>query len=165
MKSFLLIVAVLCALAASAVAQTKFELDGNRLKLPTSIEFTDDSDKFTRASETALKHVKEFLEAKKYVTALRVEAHLADSGDAAKTQQLSEKQALAAAKWLIANGVDCKRLIAVGFGATKPIATPKDSTENRRVEFYVASLNNRAVGGQPLDGGGKSAGELCPAQK
>jgi OOP family OmpA-OmpF porin len=52
----------------------------------------------------------------------------------------------------------------VGFGHTRPIV-PNDTTENRarnrRVAFVRAALNGRSIGGEPLDGGGKVAGDPC----
>ena len=60
-------------------------------------------------------------------------------------------------------GVDCKRLIAVGFGSAKPVAdnsTPEGKAQNRRVSFFNAALRGRLIGGMPADGGGQIAGDL-----
>jgi OOP family OmpA-OmpF porin len=65
---------------------------------------------------------------------------------------------------LIELGVDCKRLIAVGFRDTKPVsdnATPAGMAENIRVSFIHVSLRGKFIGGMPVDGGGKIAGEFC----
>ena len=62
----------------------------------------------------------------------------------------------------IALAVD--RLLAVGFGPTKPIAdssTPEGRGQNNRVELHNAQLRGRAIGGMPTDGGGQVAGDLC----
>jgi len=43
-----------------------------------------------------------------------------------------------------------KRLIAVGFGSTKPVAsnyTPMDKAQNRRMEFIPTPLKGTAIGG------------------
>lgn len=61
-------------------------------------------------------------------------------------------------------GADCKRLIAVGFGSTKPVAdnnTAEGKAANRRVSFINAALRSRPIGGMPVDGGGKVAGDIC----
>ena len=108
--------------------------------------------------------VKDFLIQKDYITTLRVEGHSDNSGAEATNQALTEKRAFAICKWLIENGIDCKRLIAVGFGSTKPIAsndTPADKAQNRRIEFVPAAMRGKAIGGMPLDGGGVVAGDLC----
>ena len=77
---------------------------------------------------------------------------------------LSEKRALAVCATLVKLGVDCKRLIAVGFGSSKPVAdnvTAEGKATNRRLIFVNAALRNHAIGGMPVDGGGKVAGEIC----
>ncbi|MFI5132505.1 MAG: hypothetical protein ACHQFX_21050, partial [Chitinophagales bacterium] len=56
------------------------------------------------------------------------------------------------------------RLIAVGFGSSKPVEsndTPIGKAANRRVVFALAALNGRMIGGMPADGGGMAAGDVC----
>ena len=54
---------------------------------------------------------------------------------------MSKKRAEKIMRYLIDNGVDSRRLSAVGFGNTKPIfIDPKDDNEreaNRRVEIQI----------------------------
>lgn len=135
-----------------AFAQPKFELDGNALKVPEN-------------SEAALAHVKAYLEAKPYITKLRIEVHTDTGGEQA--QKLTDARALSVAQALVKAGVDCKRLIAVGFGDTKPVApndTPENKAQNRRTVFVNAELKGRAIGGMPLDGGGHVAGDACASK-
>ena len=87
-----------------------------------------------------------------------------NGGDASASQLLTEKRALAVCNKLIELGVDCKRLIPVGFGDTKPVADnsiPEVKAENRRVTFVNVSLRGHVIGGLPIDGGGQIAGEIC----
>ena len=105
-----------------------------------------------------------YLADKTYISTLRIEGHTDDRGDAGANQALSEKRALAVAKALVAKGVDCKRLLPVGFGANKPIRpndTPEGRAQNRRMDFVNAALRGRAIGGMPVDGGGVVAGDPC----
>jgi OOP family OmpA-OmpF porin len=157
----ILIVAAFTVLAAQSRAQNKYEFDGNRLKVEKPISFVPGTDQLEPASDEALKFVKDYLTDKKYISTLRIESHL--RAGTANAQALSEKRALAIAKWLIKNGIDCKRLIAVGFGSTKPVSDPGSMPENTRIEFQNAALAGHAIGGMPLDGGGKSAGDICPS--
>jgi OOP family OmpA-OmpF porin len=102
--------------------------------------------------------VRGYLAAKDSISLMRIEAHAED-------QATSEQRALAVGRWLVAHGVDCKRLLAVGFGPNKPIAdssTPEGRAANSRIEFHNAQLRGRAIGGMPADGGGLVAGDLCP---
>ena len=92
---------------------------------------------------------------------MRIEGHVSGS---TTSQALSEKRALAICKKLIAAGVDCKRLIAVGFGDTKPIEennTPSGRAANTRISFVNAALRGHLIGGMPADGGGVVAGDVC----
>jgi OmpA-OmpF porin, OOP family len=117
-----------------------------------------------QGGDAAIDYVKGYLAEKSYVSTMRIEVHVDTDGDAKKTQKLTEQRALAVAKALVAKGVDCKRLVPVGFGGTKPIAandTPANKALNRRTTFAIAALRGHAIGGMPLDGGGVVAGDPC----
>ena len=109
-------------------------------------------------------HIKKFLEAKSYISTLRIEVHADNNAAEVLSQSLSEKRALAIAKRLVKEGIDCKKLIAVGFGSSKPIAenkSPEGKAQNRRTEIHIAALRGKLIGGMPADGGGKVAGNIC----
>ncbi len=66
--------------------------------------------------------------------------------DAKYNQDLSEKRADAAMKYLVQKGVQNTRMRAVGFGFTRPKVQPdlvNGNPENRRVDIYI-----RGAGGQ-----------------
>jgi outer membrane protein OmpA-like peptidoglycan-associated protein len=69
---------------------------------------------------------------------LEIGGHTDSDGDAARNMTLSQQRADAVKKLLVDQGVDAARLIAKGYGASKPIEK-NDSAEgkanNRRVEF------------------------------
>ena len=141
-----------------------YKLEGSEVKISQPVLFETGSDQLKPESTAALEIIKQYLTDKSYISLLRVECHTDNSADAGTSQTLSEKRALAVCKKLIAMGVDCKRLIAVGFGDTKPVAdnsTPEGKAENRRVSFINVSIRDKVIGGMPVDGGGKVAGELC----
>ena len=160
----LVLVGVAAAAEDRSAAPRAFTLVHGALELPGPVVFETGSDKLLPASDEALQHVKDYLVAKPYISLLRIEGHLDSGGDAAQGQSLSEKRALAVARWLVAAGVSCTRLIPVGFGGQKPIVpgdTPENQALNRRVVFVNAALRGRAIGGMPVDGGGKVAGDPC----
>ncbi|HEX8791272.1 MAG TPA: OmpA family protein [Polyangiaceae bacterium] len=69
---------------------------------------------------------------------LAIEGHA--SSDEASAQALSEARAKAVLARLVAGGIDAKRLIARGLGASRPIDDDKTSegrARNRRVEFRI----------------------------
>jgi OOP family OmpA-OmpF porin len=164
LRAMLCLSAGLVAPAALAQAPVQYQIENNELKLPAPIVFQTGSDKLSPESDPALEHVRGYLEAKSYISTLRIEVHSDRDGSAAASQALTEKRALSVAKWLTSHGVDCKRLLAVGFGGNKPIAennTPENKAKNRRVTFVNAALRGRAIGGMPPEGGGRNAGDVC----
>lgn len=141
-----------------------YTLQGNELKTPGAVQFETGSDKLRPESDAVLEYVAGYLKEKTYVSTMRIEAHSDNQGNAAHSQELTEKRALSVGRWLIAHGIECKRLLAVGFGASKPIAdnaSPEGRGQNRRISFVNAALRGRAIGGMPEDGGGHVAGDLC----
>jgi OOP family OmpA-OmpF porin len=146
------------------LSKMAFKLKGFQIELPGPIVFETGTAKIKPESEEVLNIVHNFLQSRKDVTLLRVEGHTDDVGDDPKNQTLSEQRALAVAQWLVAKGNDCKRLLPVGFGETKPIAdnkTEEGKAQNRRVDFLIAAIDGKAVEGKPVDGGGKPAGDPC----
>lgn len=76
---------------------------------------------------------------------IRIEGHT-DGGvkgtDPAYLQKLSQDRANEVMNWLINKGIDKKRLEAIGYGSSKPIAdndTEEGRKKNRRTEFEVIS--------------------------
>lgn len=135
-----------------------------QFKAPGPVIFEPGSDKLSPASDDVLKAVHDYLVDKPAITMMRIEGHTDSDGKPADSQVLSEKRALAVVRWLISAGIDCRRLIAVGFGPSKPIApndTPDSKAANRRIEFVNAMLLGHAIGGMPVDGGGKVAADPC----
>ena len=147
-----------------AQAAPAFTLDGNTLVVPTPMTFATGTDQLTSASDSALAHVAAYLGAKSYISLLRVEGHVTAGGDAEALQALSERRARAVVRALVARGVDCKRLLPVGFGNAKPVVAndaPDARARNSRVMFVNAGLRGRAIGGMAMDGGGVVAGDPC----
>ncbi|MES2639436.1 MAG: OmpA family protein [Myxococcota bacterium] len=168
MRRLLLGGALALMLAGPASAQdpvpAAVTLDGNRLVLPGAISFATATATITPESESALAAAVAWLQAKTVITTVRVEGHSDSDGDPFATQALTEARAMAVARALVARGVDCKRILAVGFGGNKPVAdnaTAEGKAQNRRVELHSAAMRDRPIGGMPLDGGGKSAGDVC----
>jgi OOP family OmpA-OmpF porin len=144
-----------------------FKVEGGQLKLPGPVVFETNSDKLKPESDPVLEIVHEYLKAKPDITLLRIEGHTDMDGQDAANQTLSEKRALSVGRWLVAKGTDCKRLLPVGFGESKPVAGAKDKqteeekAQNRRTSFVNAALKGKPIGGLAVDGGGKVAGDPC----
>lgn len=140
------------------------KMDNGKLVVETPVSFKTGNAELTDDGKEALKPVREFLLQKDYITTLRIEGHTDNSNAEQANQKLSEQRALAVCKWLVENGIDCKRLIAVGFGSSKPVAandSAENKAKNRRMEFVAAAIRGKAIGAMPLDGGGIVAGDPC----
>lgn len=76
-------------------------------------------------------------------TSVTIEGHTDNVGKADYNQKLSQQRADAVREVLISQfGVDPSRVIAIGYGETRPIAsndTPMGKAENRRVEAVVTA--------------------------
>ena len=134
----------------------KYWIDQNEVKTEHFVAFVAGKAELLPSAMPALNTIKKCLDDKPDVTMLRVEGHSCGQG----AQALSEARANAVCQWLVKNGVDCKRLLPVGFGCTKPLTDTYDEM-NGRITFVNAALRGRAIGGMPADGGGKVAGDPC----
>lgn len=71
---------------------------------------------------------------------LKIEGHTDNTGSAEYNQTLSENRANEVKKYLVNKNISSNRIIAKGFGETRPITT-NDTKEgrstNRRVEFII----------------------------
>ncbi len=156
------------ALSGSAFGEppsTRYTLEGGLLVLPSPITFKTGTDTLEPASDPALAYIQGFLTARQDVTLVRIESHTDPTGSESANQALTEKRAMAVARWLVAKGIACKRVIPTGFGSTKPLApnaTPEERAKNRRIAVAVAMLRGKAIGGLPVDGGGRVSGDPCP---
>lgn len=173
-KILVLITAIVFSLNLDLTANSanNIKIDGRELILDNQIQFDTGVDTIRSESIPALISIRDYLNDKKYISLLRIEGHVS-AGDDAKSQDISSRRALAVATWLIDNGVDCKRLIAVGFGNTKPVQTLDTTTAeasseanlNNRISFYLAALRGKLISGLPADGGGLPVPNLCTEAK
>lgn len=162
-KVRLFILSIGCLFAGAASAQ-EYKIENNEVKIDKEIQFKPGTAELLPESDAALLVIKKYLDDKAYISLLRIESHTDNSGDAQANQLLSEKRAEAVGDRLVALGVNCSRLLAVGFGGTKPIATnstPEGKAQNRRTSFVNAQLKGKSIGGMPVDGGGKIGANLC----
>jgi OmpA-OmpF porin, OOP family len=171
MKKLLFSAFIMCAFACEVSAQGSmvvpnneevpktldYKVVNNEVRTETHVSFGKGTAEILPASVQELETIKKYLEDKSYISLLRVEGHTSCGNGA---QELSEARAIAIVEWLVAHGVDCKRLLPVGFGCTKPI-TDTHNEVNARITFVNAELKGRAIGGMPVDGGGKVAGDAC----
>ena len=71
---------------------------------------------------------------------IEIEGHTDIEGAPDRNQRLSERRAASVMAYLTGAGVDPARLVSIGYGQDKPIATndtPEGRAKNRRIEFTV----------------------------
>jgi len=71
---------------------------------------------------------------------IEIGGHTDDSGSDITNQKLSERRANSVATYIVSKGIDTKRITAVGYGESRPVAFNTDAegrAMNRRVEFKI----------------------------
>lgn len=157
-------------ISLSAQSADKVKIENNELVPSMAIKFDNASDIISSESIPSLVSIRDYLNSKSYITLIRVEGHITTSQDASVNQKLSSQRALAVSNWLVDNGIDCKRILPVGFGDNKQIQSvdtniTETDNANNRVNIVIASLRNKLIGGIPADGGGLPVNNFCEVSK
>lgn len=129
-------------LASTGVSVTRV---GNNiiLNMPSNITFATDQDQVIPAFYATLDSVALVL--KKYnQTLINVYGHTDSTGSDGYNQALSQRRAYSVSNYLTSRGVNPQRLIAQGYGESRPIAdnsTEAGRAQNRRVEIQIVPLS------------------------
>ena len=78
------------------------------------------------------------------ILAVRIEGHTDSRGSHKSNQILSQNRAESVRAFLINYGIDASRMVAVGYGEEKPIAsndTSQGRKKNRRVEIHLVKVD------------------------
>ncbi len=128
------------------------------------IQFTTDEASILPASAGLLGEIADVLRSNPRIHRVEIQGHTDDRGSNEHNQQLSEERANAVKTWLTAHGVDGDRLVAKGYGMTRPLApnvTERNRARNRRVQFIIldqdkakpAAPGTKAASGKKTDAG------------
>jgi outer membrane protein OmpA-like peptidoglycan-associated protein len=112
------------------------------LNMPSDITFNIDQDAIKPQFFDVLNSVALVLQRYRQ-TLVDVYGHTDSTGSDRHNMDLSQRRALAVAKYLSAQGVDERRLAVTGFGSSRPIAsnaTAEGRAQNRRVEIQLSPL-------------------------
>lgn len=103
------------------------------------INFETGSAQLTANSLFEIRNLSEVL--KKYPNVrIEISGHTDNTGDPAANLALSQQRAEAVKAELVSDGLDESRLVAKGYGQTRPIAdndTEEGRAQNRRTEFHI----------------------------
>lgn len=112
------------------------------LNMPSNITFATDQDQVVPQFYPTLNSVAIVLR-KFDKTLIDVNGHTDSTGSVAHNEALSERRAMSVASYLNSQGVDPRRVSALGFGPSQPVAsnaTAEGRAQNRRVEIQIAPI-------------------------
>lgn len=117
----------------SSIGSEEFQFESKQL------QFNLNSASLTASSKSILDKVASMLTAYKTMK-IEVQAHSDSSGAAAYNKKLSQQRAESVVEYISSKNIDSNRLVPVGYGEAKPIAsnnTVAGRAENRRVELIL----------------------------
>jgi outer membrane protein OmpA-like peptidoglycan-associated protein len=110
------------------------------IALRRQVSFATGSDEILPNSEPLLLEVADALLRNPDLELVEIQGHTDNSGDRDLNMRLSQRRAESVQRWLIQHGVEPTRLMAKGYGPTRPIApniTQHNRARNRRVQFRI----------------------------
>ncbi|WP_349258150.1 OmpA family protein [Vitreimonas sp.] len=129
-------------LAGTGVGVTRVSQSQIMLNFPSDLTFDYDRDAVKSQFVPTLQNVGSVLRDYEQTT-VDVYGHADSTGSDAYNQNLSERRAMNVASVLMQGGVIRQRLVAQGFGESRPIAdnsTDSGRARNRRVEVYISAF-------------------------
>jgi OmpA-OmpF porin, OOP family len=124
----------------------KVAMREDRIDILEKVQFAPGSARIRPRSFAMLDQVVSVLKTHPDVVRVQVEGHTDSTGSARTNTALSQARAEAVVAYLVSHGIEAARLVARGFGPSRPLATNVTRTgreANRRVEFRV--LERRQV--------------------
>ena len=118
----------------------KAALEQSQIAITEQVQFETGTAVIRDDSSELLQQVVNVLQSHPEVESCEVAGHTDDTGKPDLNRQLSEARARAVMSWLVARGIDAKRLSARGYGESRPIAdntSEEGRARNRRVEFLI----------------------------
>jgi outer membrane protein OmpA-like peptidoglycan-associated protein len=135
-------------------ARSQVQVTAKEITIRDQIQFALDSAVILPQSFGILTEVADTLIRHGELTRVEVQGHTDSSGTPDHNKSLSEDRAEAVRAWLVAHGVPTDRLVAHGYGQTRPLApnaTAANRSQNRRVQFIIVEKD-----GVPLSSKGAS---------
>lgn len=123
-----------------AAPKPKVELKQAEIAISEQVQFETGTALIRDDSSALLQQVADVLKSHPEIESCEVAGHSDDTGTIELNRQLSEARARAVMAWLVAHGVDSRRLSARGYGQSRPSAdntTEEGRARNRRVEFLI----------------------------
>jgi outer membrane protein OmpA-like peptidoglycan-associated protein len=121
-------------------ARPRVVVEKREITLRRQVSFATGSGEILPNSEPILLEVADALLRNPDLELVEIQGHTDSSGNPELNMRLSQQRAEAVQRWLIQHGVEPTRLMAKGYGPTRPIApniTQQNRARNRRVQFRI----------------------------
>lgn len=156
---FITLSMLLMCQVVSHAAGDKVTVDNGTLILPGNIEFIPGSDSIKKSSDGVIDAIALFMKENPDVKILRIEGYCTSRGDENSNMELSKLRAMSVAKAVISRGVECRRLLAAGFGSG--LLSLYAEKQPDRITAVIAAGKFKKPGFMPVDGGGIVSGDTC----
>jgi outer membrane protein OmpA-like peptidoglycan-associated protein len=123
-------------------------LNKGEITIRQQIQFAVDSAVILPTSSGLLTEIADVLLKNPRIRRVEVQGHTDTSGNPVHNMKLSEDRAASVVAWLTAHGVATERLVAKGYGDTKPLVpnvTELNRQRNRRVQFIIVEQDPAAA--------------------
>jgi peptidoglycan-associated lipoprotein len=125
----------------SEVLELNGDSDSSKAGALRTVFFDYDSASLTGSARATLDSNAEYLK-KMTAVEVQVEGHCDERGSAQYNLALGERRALAVKEYLVAMGVEAKRITTISFGKERPLSYGHDDgawSQNRRGNFLVTA--------------------------
>lgn len=119
---------------------TSVSLGAKEIIIKRQVQFALDSATILPESTSLLTELADVFIRNPRVRRVEIQGHTDNSGTPDHNKGLSEDRANAVVAWLVAHGVESSRLVARGYGQSKPLVpnvTAGNRARNRRVQFII----------------------------
>ncbi|MCB9741852.1 MAG: OmpA family protein [Alphaproteobacteria bacterium] len=119
---------------------TLVRLEEKEIVILEKVYFDFDKDTIKEESFPVLDQVANAMLDNPHILLVEVQGHTDSKGTDEYNQDLSQRRVESVVRYLSEKGVDITRLVPVGYGESRPIATNKTSSgraKNRRVQFII----------------------------
>ena len=118
------------------------------IEIKEKIQFAYNDAEILESSFSLLEEIKAVILEHDEIKKISIEGHTDSDGNDKYNLALSERRANSVVTYLVEHGVAADRLVAVGFGESKPLVEEKtdaDKETNRRVEFHITEQDKREI--------------------
>ena len=118
----------------------RVEVRDNKIEIHDKIQFDFDKATIKEVSFGLMNEIASVIAKNPQIKRIRIEGHASAEGNPAHNRTLSDERARSVMAYLTGHGIAPAELVAVGYGADRPIADNATETgreQNRRVEFLI----------------------------